>query len=331
MHSPLRNQSRPSHLDEGEENYFISLSDLMVGLLFIFLILFTFFALRMSLFEEENVDLKGSMSSLQDQQAMLQDALKKENLAVRQRLSTAEEAARQLRTAQDILTNSDRIRAELLHRIRDEAEKKGIAIQADEERGVLRLPNELLFDPGQAVLKPRGQEVIGLLASIFQEVLQSSPVTPRLEAILIEGHTDNTPINTPEFPDNWTLSTARALNTYRALIGDQPGLEQLANRHDQSLFGVSGYGETRAIGDNGTDDGRRLNRRIDIRFVLAAPKFFAPADPNAPPPPPIDPTLPPPQQPQLFSEPPSAPPAPAQPVVQPAPASGQPAQPAPEP
>ena len=293
--NPLRPQSRPSHLDEGEENYFISLSDLMVGLLFIFLILFTFFALRMSLFEEQNGDLKGTMSSLQDQQTALQDALKKENLAIRQRLSTAEEAARQLRAAQDILTNSDRIRAELLRRIQEEAEKKGIAIQSDEERGVLHLPNELLSDPGQAVLKPRGEEVIGLLASIFQEVLHGSPVTPRLEAIFIEGHTDNLPINTPEFPDNWTLSTARAINTYRALIANQPDLEKLANRHDQSLFGVSGYGEMRAIGDNNTDDGRRLNRRIDIRFVLAAPKFFAPADPNAPPPPPVDPTLPPPQ------------------------------------
>ncbi len=294
MQTPLRN-IRPSHLDESEENYFISLSDLMVGLLFIFLILFTFFALRMSVFQVQNSNLKGINENLSAQQIALQEELAKldktrqENLVAQQqiqlsqqqlaiiqdKLAASQESIRQLRTAQDILTNSDRIRAELLRKIQSEAAKKNIVVQIDEERGVIHLPNELLFDVGLAGLKPKGEDVIRQVTTIIKGILQNSPVTPRLDSIYIEGHTDNQPIHTPEFPDNWSLSTTRALNTYKTMISTEPDLGKLLNSRDQSLLGISGYGEFRPIGDNTTDDGRRLNRRIDIRFVLAAPKFFA--------------------------------------------------------
>ncbi|SDU02536.1 OmpA family protein [Verrucomicrobium sp. GAS474] len=315
MQSRFNQRIRPSHLDAEEENYFISLSDLMVGLLFIFLILFTFFALRMSVFQLQNSDLKGINETLNAKQVALQEEVAKlektrqENLlaqqqiviaqgqittaqqqltAIQEKLAASQESIRQLRTAQDILTNSDRIRAELLRKIQSEAAKKNIVIQVDEERGVLHLPNELLFDVGQAVLKPKGEDVIRQVSTIIKTILQNSPVTSRLDSIYIEGHTDNQPIHTPEFPDNWYLSTARALTTYRTIIATEPDLGKLLSSHDQSLLGISGYGEYRPIGDNNAEDGRKLNRRIDIRFVLAAPKFFAmppislPGSPAAP-------------------------------------------------
>ncbi|HEY8966280.1 MAG TPA: OmpA family protein [Candidatus Methylacidiphilales bacterium] len=295
MQAPVRNRIRPSHLDEGEENYFISLSDLMVGLLFIFLILFAFFALRMSIFQVQNKDLQGINQDLNAKELALQEEVAKlektrqENLlaqqqillsqqqlaVIQEKLASAQESIKQLRTAQDILTNSDRIRAELLRKIQAEAAKKNIALQIDEERGVLHLPNELLFDPGQAVLKPKGEEIVRQVTTIIKTILQASPVTARLDSVYIEGHTDNQPIHTPEFPDNWSLSSARALTTYRTVIATEPDLGKLLNVRDQPLLGISGYGEFRPLADNNTDDGRRTNRRIDIRFVLAAPKFFA--------------------------------------------------------
>ena len=94
----------------------------------------------------------------------------------------------------------------------------------------------------------------------------------RLEAVLIEGHTDNRPIASGRFKSNWDLSAARAITTFGALAQVDGGLADLTNdRHDR-LVGVSGYGEFRPVESNLADDGRRANRRIDLRFLMAAPQ-----------------------------------------------------------
>ncbi|PKN16767.1 MAG: hypothetical protein CVU68_11175 [Deltaproteobacteria bacterium HGW-Deltaproteobacteria-3] len=72
----------------------------------------------------------------------------------------------------------------------------------------------------------------------------------------IEGHTDNVAINSPAFPSNWELSTARANSIVHYLI-EKHGFKG-------AKLSVTGYAEYRPIADNASEAGRKLNRRVDI-------------------------------------------------------------------
>ena len=76
---------------------------------------------------------------------------------------------------------------------------------------------------------------------------------------MVEGHTDNVPINTARFPSNWELSTARAVSVVRYLsevVGVEP-----------DRFSAVGYGDTKPKGSNDTPKNRKKNRRVEIILV----------------------------------------------------------------
>jgi chemotaxis protein MotB len=89
--------------------------------------------------------------------------------------------------------------------------------------------------------------------------------------VLVEGHTDDRPISTSAFADNWALASARAINTFKALLAYEPSLSALLNERGEALLGVSNYEAQRPVSLGPTPQDRRLNRRIDLRFLIAAP------------------------------------------------------------
>jgi flagellar motor protein MotB len=93
-----------------------------------------------------------------------------------------------------------------------------------------------------------------------------------LEVVLIEGHTDNVPIIGGQYKNNWQLSSARSLATFEYLLKCNATLGNLRNGSGEMLFGTSAYADTRPAQSNATNEGRKANRRIDLRFILAAPK-----------------------------------------------------------
>lgn len=234
-----------------DESYFVSMTDLMVGMLFVFIIILMAFALNL---QKQATDLGETV---------------------------------------DDLTAARETRAAMLQDIKRSLELQGVTIDVDEDNGILRLPEKLLFQRGEYRIQAAGEDALRHLANVLASILpcfatldgQSPPAAcpsskgGRLEAVFIEGHTDDIPMKAwagAKIASNWELSAARAITVYDTLLGVQPSLGAIRNdgtaeRSGQSLIGVSGYGEHRPAVANVDEASRALNRRIDLRFLMATP------------------------------------------------------------
>lgn len=230
-----RRLRRPAEADE--ESYFVSMADMMVGLLFVFIILLLYFAMQ---FRQSSVRLADATDT----------------------------------------------RTELLERLDRQLLARGLAVSIDTHAGVLRLPEDVLFDRGQAELTPRGEAAVAILGGELSAVLPCysgaapPPGCPAaahgLDAVFIEGHTDRDLLaGRGALRDNLDLSVRRATNTYRALIAAAPLLAAMRNRRapaPQPLLSVAGYGADRPIDLRDTPEAKARNRRIDLRFLMAVPE-----------------------------------------------------------
>lgn len=235
---------------DGEDSYLASLSDLIIGVLFVFIILLMAFALN---YKVAQADANSEKKGLEEKNQQLTDA------------------------------QGDR--TVLLTDIQNSLQVSGIPVEIDTENGVLRLPEALLFDSGRAEFREGGARALKVLAENLAVILpcftatqdkredcvKRNPRKRRLEAIFVEGHTDNVPIRTAVFKDNWDLSVARSKTTYLELTKAAPALEGLQNGRGEPLLSFSAYAERRPLLNNETDQGRRKNRRIDLRFIMAVP------------------------------------------------------------
>ncbi|MCS6950081.1 MAG: OmpA family protein [bacterium] len=124
-----------------------------------------------------------------------------------------------------------------------------------EERGIVisLLSDGTLFDLGSAELKPSARQVLDRVAQVLRQV--PNPV-------LIEGHTDNLPIRTAQYPSNWELSAARAARVLRYLV-------QRGGISPHRLTAV-GYADTRPLVPNDTPANRAQNRRVDIAILQSS-------------------------------------------------------------
>ena len=140
--------------------------------------------------------------------------------------------------------------------ILSETERLGIggyvSIVSEEDRLVLRLNSQILFGSGSASLGGKGLTVMLALGDCFRDLDH---------LIEVQGHTDDIPIKTSQFPSNWELSTQRATNVVR-ILQDECGVPP-------TRLSSTGFGEYQPIGDNATAEGRQSNRRIDI--VITTP------------------------------------------------------------
>jgi chemotaxis protein MotB len=141
-----------------------------------------------------------------------------------------------------------------------------------EDRGlVVSIVTEgVLFDPGSSVLRAEGRVILDGIAATLLTVPNQ---------LAIEGHTDDQPISTGQYPSNWELSTARATTVLRYLK-DQ-------HRIPADRLSAAGYADQRAVATNDTPEGRGENRRVDIAVLgtgtqpLVVPKGENLAEPDA--------------------------------------------------
>lgn len=148
-------------------------------------------------------------------------------------------------------------------------ESKDVTISELQGKLTVNIVDRILFDSGEATLKPEGEEMLRKIAAVLARF-------PNRQVHVI-GHTDNVPIRASarhRYPSNWELSTARATAAVRFLT-EQGGV-------DPRRIGAVGYGEFRPIADNSTPEGRAQNRRIAI-VVLSEELVGLDAAPTAKP------------------------------------------------
>lgn len=118
------------------------------------------------------------------------------------------------------------------------------------ERGLeISINSRVLFNSGSADLTASSRDLVRRIADILTPLADNQ--------ICVEGHTDDRPIHTSQFPSNWELSQARASTVLRLLLAENIGLKPA------NLSSI-GYGEYRPIASNNTLDGRAKNRRVNI-------------------------------------------------------------------
>lgn len=130
--------------------------------------------------------------------------------------------------------------------------KEDAKLEINERGLIIRLTGRALFDLGKANLR---KDAIPILNEIVK-ALKKIP-----NQIAVEGHTDNIPIHTKEFPSNWELSVARATRVVRYFIS--------VGKISPKRLRAAGYGEYRPLYPNDTPEHRALNRRVEI-VVLAS-------------------------------------------------------------
>jgi chemotaxis protein MotB len=125
-----------------------------------------------------------------------------------------------------------------------------LTILSNEKNINVRLGDTLLFDSSKAIITPDGKQAIKQLVPVLKRLKRS---------IIIEGHTDNHPINTILYPSNWELSAARANSVLHYLISQ--GLPP-------NSLSIRSYADTHPIMPNNNELNRSVNRRVNLIILM---------------------------------------------------------------
>ncbi|MFQ6098646.1 MAG: flagellar motor protein MotB [Armatimonadota bacterium] len=138
---------------------------------------------------------------------------------------------------------------------------RGVTVTVGKEGVTVRLlADGLLFDRGDAALKPRTRRILDEVSRTLSDIPNR---------IRIEGHTCDLPIRSARFPSNWELSAGRAASVLRYLVE--------AKDLTPGRLAIAGYADTRPLVPNANEQSRRKNRRVDILILTPPERRRAPA------------------------------------------------------
>ncbi|MCA9601691.1 MAG: OmpA family protein, partial [Myxococcales bacterium] len=208
---------------------------------------------RIAKLEMDNEAQAKDLAGCQDERVALNrmlEGMSADSAKSKERMTMLQQALEQAQAReQQQQARLEQFRA-MLSQLKSMIDSGKLRVRIVRNRMVVELPEAVLFDSGKAVLKDEGKQVLAQLA----------PVLAGLEKREFEvaGHTDNVPIKTRQFPSNWELSTARAVNVAKLLIENGVAGDRIS---------AAGHAETQPVASNDDDDGRKQNRRIEIVLV----------------------------------------------------------------
>jgi chemotaxis protein MotB len=144
--------------------------------------------------------------------------------------------------------------------------KKNVSIRWNQKRLVMVLGERIVFNVGEADLLPDFKPALQRIAEFIS--------SHKGYTVTVAGHTDDTPINTAQFPSNWELSAIRAVNVAKFMISNG------VNPHRISTEGYSAY---RPLHPNTTAQNRHINRRVEITLIKAQENEISAEQPAATP------------------------------------------------
>lgn len=269
--------------EEESENWLASYSDLVTDLMAVFVLLFSFALMSQSvkarlvsveLEKEKSIAAQQTLdigSSAEEFVEAIEEQIKKAGLEDQISVNMestdtnssspgdlAEGVSAVPEKMEDMDANIDKFIKELKGQFKSAGLEGQVSISKNgKNRVVIRLMDSVLFDRGKAIIKEEVKPTLDSIADILSKYDSS------IRYVHIEGHTDNLPINTPQFPSNWELSTGRAGSVVRYLIEK--------SKLSDDKFSSAGYGEFRPIQDNTTDEGRMHNRRVEFTIEIMDP------------------------------------------------------------
>lgn len=244
---PRRSRRKPEEHDNNNERWLLTYSDLITLLMIFFVIMYAmskvdqvkFYALQQSLSAAMHHSQDTSMQGVG--KTSIVSAANPTDQGDKLKPATAQS---QTPTPDDKTFNN--LYDEIKQYIHQHNLQANVTI-ANQVRGIqVTFRDVVLFDTGQATLKPHAKEILSGLIPFIQKV--NNPV-------VIEGYTDNQPIHTPQYPSNWELSADRAINVVEYFTSQKVTPSRLS--------GV-GYGQYHPIAKNDNTADRQKNRRVNI-------------------------------------------------------------------
>ncbi len=236
----MRLNPRKASPTEVENPYWLSFSDIMAGLLAIFIL--TLVTLMIQLYQQ---------------------------------IAVQKDVKRKVEKALSELSQIDEKRKELLVEIKENLQKRGINVEIQENHSVIRIPDDqLYFKSGKHDIQKKLEKLVDQVGIVLEKALNKKNRMKYVDTIFIEGHTDSRPFKKQEM-GNWGLSSYRAIavwNFWTEKPGKQLSFTKMKNINNKNVFSVSGYADTRRVELNeDTDLKRKRNRRIDLRFTMKIP------------------------------------------------------------
>ena len=199
--------------------------------------------------------LSNQIASLREQLRQIASALELQEQMTADKEQELEQVSRRLNTLLAERVNQlEQYQSEFFARLRDIlAGNENVRIVGDR----FLLPSELLFASASAELGEEGRQELDKLAKLLLDV--SAKIPEDVDWILrIDGHTDVIPINTPRFPSNWELSTARAVAVVRYLAAQGVPERRMA---------AAGFGEFFPVAEGTSPEALQRNRRIELKLT----------------------------------------------------------------
>ena len=200
-------------------------------------------------------DLKENIKLLNNQLLQLQANLEQNNKDIKDKnLEISELGIRLNKALKDKVGELEEYRSEFFGELKKIiGEEREINIVGD--RFVLQ--SEVIFQSGSAKIGKQGIKKVKEITNILISITNKIPENINW-LIQVEGHTDNIPIATEEYPSNWELSTARAIAVAKIMMN---------NGVSSDKINVAGYGEYKPLLENNNSTNREKNRRIELKLT----------------------------------------------------------------